>query len=117
MGFMDKMKQAAQQAQQAAATITPNQGDMAYGQLANKLASSGVPCIAEIKSAAPTGQRDAGGDQWAIQVAVEGNGDPYEATITQYLAGGSESAYAPGARFNAKADPDDRTRLLLFGPA
>ena len=117
MGFMDKMKGMAQQAQEAAATITPNQGDMAYAQLANKLASSGVACIAEVRSATATGQKDAGGDQYAIAVSVEGNGDPYEATITQYLAPGSESSYAPGTRFNAKADPDDRTRLLLFGPA
>ena len=117
MGFMDKMKDMAQQAQQAAATYTPNQGDMAYAQLANKLASSGMPCIAEVKSAGPTGQKDAGGDQWAFEVAVEGNGDPYDATVTQYIPGGNESMYQPGARFNAKADPDDRTKLLLFGPA
>jgi hypothetical protein len=117
MGFMDKMKDMAQQAQQAAATYTPNQGDMAYAQLASKLASSGVPCVAEVKSAAPTGQKDAGGDQWAIEVHVEGNGDPYDATVTQYIPGGNESMYQPGARFNAKADPDDRSRLLLFGQA
>lgn len=117
MGFMDKMKGMAQQAQEAAATYTPNQGDMGYAQLANKLAASGVPCVAEIKSAAPTGQKDPGGDQYAIEVSVEGNGDPYDATVIQYVAPGQEAMYQPGARFQAKADPDDRTRLLLFGQA
>lgn len=117
MGFMDKMKDMAQQAQQAAATYTPNQGDTAYAALANKLASSGVDCVAEIKSAAPTGEKDPGGDQYAIEVSVEGNGEPYDATVTQYMAPGQESMYAPGARFQAKADPDDRSRLLLYGQA
>lgn len=117
MGFMDKMKGMAQQAQEAAATYTPNQGDMAYAQLANKLAASGVDCVAEVRSGGPTGQKDPGGDQWAIEVTVEGNGDPYEATVTQYVAPGNESLYAPGSRLQAKADPDDRTRLLLYGQA
>lgn len=117
MGFMDKMKDMAQQAQQAAATYTPNAGDTGYAELANKLASSGVDCVATIKSAAPTGQKDPGGDQYAIEVSVEGNGDGYDATVTQYLAPGQESMYQPGSRFRAKADPDDRTRLLLYGQA
>jgi len=117
MGFMDKFKDMAQQAQQTAAAYTPNQGDMAYGQLANKLASSGVPCIAEVTAANATGQMDGQSPQYAIEVNVEGNGDPYNATITQYLVQGSESMYQPGMRFHAKADPDDRTRLLLFGQA
>lgn len=117
MGFMDKMKDMAQQAQQTAATYTPNAGDTGYAQLANTLASSGVDCIATIKSAAPTGQKDPGGDQYAIEVSVEGNGESYDATVTQYAAPGQESMYEPGARFQAKADPDDRSRLLLYGQA
>jgi hypothetical protein len=117
MGFMDKLKGAAQQAQQGIATVTPNAGDMGYAQLANKLAQSGVPCTAEVRSITATGQRDAGGLQYAIDVHVEGNGEPYDATVTQYIVEASESSYVPGSRWQAKADPDDRTRLLLFGQA
>jgi hypothetical protein len=117
MGFMDKFKDAAQKAQQGISTVTPNAGDMGYAQLANKLASSGVPCTAEIVTVNATGQRDMGGPQYAIAVRVEGNGEPYEATVTQYIANGMEDTYQPGTRWQAKADPDDRTRLLLYGQA
>jgi hypothetical protein len=117
MGFMDKFKEAAQQAQEGIGKVTPNAGDTGYAKLANKLAQSGVPCTAEVRSAVPTGQTDMGGPQYAIEVHVEGNGDPYDATVTQYVPEAAASSYAPGTRWQAKADPDDRTRLLLFGQA
>ena len=117
MGFMDKFKDMAQQAQEGAAKITPNAGDMGYAQLANKLVQTGIDCTAEIKSAAPTGQTDMGGPQYAFEVHVEGNGDPYDATVTQYVPEAMTSSYAPGTRWQAKADPADRTQLLLYGQA
>lgn len=117
MGFMDKFKDMAQQAQQGIATVTPNAGDVGYAQLANKLAQSGIQCTAEVRSIEPTGQRDAGGRQYAIGVHVEGNGEPYDATVTQYIVESAASSYQPGTRWQAKADPDDRSRLLLFGQA
>ncbi len=117
MGFMDKFKDMARKAQEGMATVTPNAGDMGYAQLANELAQSGVPCTAEIKSAAATGQRDAGGPQYAIEVRVEGNGEPYDATVIQYIPEAMADTYEPGTRWQAKADPDDRTRLLLYGKA
>jgi hypothetical protein len=117
MGFMDKFKDVAQKAQEGMATVTPNAGDMGYAQLANKLAQSGVPCTAEITSAQPTGQQDMGGPQYALDVHVEGNGEPYDATVTQYIPEAMASGYQPGTRWQAKADPDDRTRLLLYGKA
>ena len=117
MGFMDKFKDAAQKAQEGMATVTPNAGDMGYAQLANRLAQSGVPCTAEVKSSAPTGKTDMGGPQYAIEVHVEGNGDPYDATVIQYIPEASAATYAPGTRWQAKADPGDRTKLLLYGQA
>jgi hypothetical protein len=117
MGFMDKFKDMAQKAQEGMATVTPNAGDMGYAQLANKLAQSGVACTAEIKSATATGQKDMGGPQYAFDVRVEGNGDPYDATVTQYIPEAMAGGYEPGSRWQAKADPDDRTRLLLYGKA
>lgn len=117
MGFMDKMKDMAQQAQEGIDKVTPNAGDMGYAQLANRLAQSGVQCTAEVKSAAPTGKKDMGGVQYAIDVHVEGNGEPYDATVTQYVPEASASMYEPGTRWIAKADPNDRTQMLLYGQA
>ena len=117
MGFMDKFKDMTAQAQQGIDKVTPNAGDMSYAQLANKLAQSGVPCTAEVASAMPTGKADMGGVQYAIEVHVEDNGDPYDATVTQYVPEPAASMYAPGPRWQAKADPDDRTKLLLYGQA
>jgi hypothetical protein len=117
MGFMDKFKDMAAQAQESAAKVTPNAGDMGYAQLANKLAQSGVPCTATVKSATPTGQKDMSGIQVAVDVSVEGNGEPYDATVTQYFPEAMVASYEPGTRWQAKADPEERTRLLLYGQA
>lgn len=117
MGFMNKFKDMAQQAQQGMATATPNAGDMGSAQLANKLAQSGVPCTAEVRSASPTGQRDMGGPRYAIEVRAEGDGEPYDATVTQYVPEPMADGCQPGTRWQATADPDDRARLLLYGKA
>ena len=120
MGFMDKMKSSMSQAQEAAKNaggMMPSSGQAAYAQLANKLAQSGVPCTAEIVSVSETGKRDMGSVELAIPVRVEGNGEPYEATVNQYVVAEMTASYVPGSRWQAKADPDDRTRLLLFGTA
>lgn len=123
MGFMDKMKGAMEQAQDASkkmgstmsAGMSPATAD--YAQLVNKLAQSGVPCTAEIVSVGETGRQDMSGKQYSIAVKVEGNGEPYEATIEQFIVEEMASSYAPGTRWQAKADPDDRTRLILYGQA
>lgn len=123
MGFRDKMKEAMGQAQDASrkmgATVSAGMSSATadYAQLANKLAQSGVPCTAEVVSVSETGKRDMSGKQYAIAVRVEGNGDPYEATVEQYLVEEMAPSYVPGSRWQAKADPDDRTRLLLYGGA
>jgi hypothetical protein len=123
MGFMDKMKDAMGQAQEASkkmgstmsAGMSPATAD--YAQLANKLGQSGVPCTAEIVSVSETGRQDMSGKQYSIEVKVEGNGEPYEATVEQFILEDMASSYSQGSRWQAKADPDDRSRLLLFGQA
>jgi hypothetical protein len=117
MGFMDKFKDAAKQASAGLGAVTPNAGDMEYAQLANKLQQSGIDCVATIESIAETGSRDPGGKQFSIAVNVEGNGEPYDATVMQYLADASVASFQPGKRFTAKADPADPARLILYGPA
>ena len=80
-------------------------------------AQSGVPCTAEIKTIGETGKKDISSKEYAIAVHVEDNGEPYDAVVNQFLPEGGETTYVVGERFQAKADPDDRGRLLLFGKA
>jgi len=123
MGLMDNIKQAqemAQQAQQAGAgQMNPAASDVEYANLAMKLNQNGKPGIATIKSLTETG---AGSDpvnkQYAIEVSVEPEGgDAYDATISQYLTDDAAKAYAPGKRFEVKIDPDDQSKMMLYGPA
>ncbi len=121
MGFMDRFKggmdQAQQMAKQAgdAMSAGTDPATMAYAQLANKLAASGVPCTAVIQAVGMSGATDGFNKEYTFEVVVEGNGEPYNAIIVQYLADGAEKDYAEGAAFQAKADPDDKTSLLLYG--
>lgn len=121
MGFMDKFKGGMDQAQQAAkqagaaykAGTSPGMAE--HAQLVNKLASSGVPCTAVIQAVGTSGATDGFNKEYTIEVNVEGNGEPYFAIVTQYLAEGTEKEYVEGAAFQAKADPDDKTNVLLYG--
>ena len=119
MGFMDKFKDAAAQAQQQPGAAMPDAADLEYAQLANKLNVSGLPGTATINSISETGKVDPGGSkQFAIGVAVElESGASYETTVNQFLIEAAVPAYSAGARFEAKADPDDNSKVLLFGAA
>ena len=123
MGFMDKMKGAMDQAQEASKKMGSTMGagmspaTAGYAQLANKLAQAGVTCTAEVVAVSETGVQDMSGKQYSIDVKVEGNGEPYDATVEQFIVEEMASSYSPGSRWQAKADPDDRSRLLLYGQA
>jgi hypothetical protein len=124
MGFMDKFKdqmgQAQDMAKQAGGAMSagmPTAAQADYAQLANKVAASGVPCKATINSISPSGNTDGVSKEYSIAVTVEGNGDTYDSVINQYLTEAALPSYQPGVAFEAKADPDDRNRLLLFGLA
>ncbi len=130
MGLMDNIKKAqemAQQAQQnaggtgAMSAGMPDAGDMAYAQLAQKVATNGLPGVAMIKSIGETGKTDAGvNKQYAIDVAIELEaGDSYDTTILQSLTADAINSghYAEGKRFEVKVDPDDKSQALLFGLA
>ena len=124
MGFMDKFKdqmgQAQEMAKQAGGAMSagmPTGAQAEYAQLANKVAASGVPCKATINSIGETGATDGVSKEYSIAVTVEGNGETYDATINQYLTEAALPSYQPGVAFEAKADPDDKSRLLLYGLA
>jgi hypothetical protein len=93
MGLMDNIKKAQEMAQQAqqqqggGAAQMPDAADMQYAQLAQKVATSGLPGVATIKSISETGKTDAGvNKQYAIDVSIELEaGDKYDTTVLQNL--------------------------------
>jgi hypothetical protein len=128
MGLMDNVKKAqemAQQAQQQAGGMggaaMPDAADMEYAQTAQKIATSGLPGVATIKSIGETGKTDAGvNKQYAIEVAIELEaGDKYDTTVLQNLTDDAIGSghYEAGKRFEVKVDPDDKSKALLYGLA
>ncbi len=130
MGMMDNIKKAqemAAQAQQNAGqqgvdmSAMPDAADMEYAQTAQKIATSGLPGVATIKSIGETGKTDAGvNKQYAIEVSIELEaGDKYDTTVLQNLTDDAIGSghYEAGKRFEVKVDPDDKSKALLYGLA
>lgn len=124
MGLMDNIKKAQEMAQQAAQTggagqMSPSAGDVEYAQLAMKLNQNGLPGVATINSITESG---AGSDPvnkaYDIDVSVElENGQSYDTKVFQYLTEDAVKAYQPGGKFEIKADPDDTSKVILYGQA
>lgn len=129
MGLMDNIKKAQEAAQQAAqsaqntaggaGTANPSASDAAYANTAMKLNQSGLPGVATIKSIDESGEgSDPVNKAYDIGVSVElANGESYDTTVHQYLTDDAVKAYQPGGKFEIKADPDDTSTVLLYGPA
>ena len=120
MGLMDNIKKAQEMAQQGGAgDMSPAAGDVEYANLAMKLNQSGLPGVATINSISESG---AGSDPvnkaYDIAVSVElESGQSYDTTIHQYLTEDAVNAYQPGGRFQIKADPDDTSKVMIYGQA
>lgn len=124
MGLMDSIRKAQEMAQQAAQTggagqMSPSAGDVEYANLAMKLNQNGVPGVATINSITESG---AGSDPvnkaYDIGVSVElENGQSYDTTVFQYLTDDAVKAYQPGGKFEIKADPDETSKVILYGQA
>jgi hypothetical protein len=124
MGLMDNIKKAQEMARQAAqqggpGAMSPSASDVEYANLAMKLNQNGLPGVATINSITESG---AGSDPvnkaYDIQVDVElENGQSYDTTVHQYLTQDAVNAYQPGSRFQIKADPDDTSKVMLYGQA
>ena len=126
MGLMDNIKKAQEMAQQAqqqggGAAQMPDAADMQYAQLAQKVATSGLPGVATINSISETGKTDAGvNKQYAIDVSIELEaGDSYDTTVLQNLTDDAIGSghYEAGKKFEVKVDPDDKSKALLYGLA
>ncbi len=129
MGLMDNIKKAQEMAQQAAqggmagqgmaGQASPSASDVEYANLAMKLNQSGLPGVATINSITESGEgSDPVNKAYDIGVSVElENGQSYDTTVHQYLTADAVNAYQPGGRFEIKADPDDTSKVMLYGQA
>jgi hypothetical protein len=124
MGLMDNIKKAQEMAQQAsqqggAGQMSPSAGDVEYANLAMKLNQNGLPGTATINSITESGEgSDPVNKAYDIAISVElENGQGYDATVHQYLTQDAVNAYQPGGKFQVKADPDDTSKVMLYGQA
>ena len=122
MGLMDNIKKAQEMAQQAAqqgggGAMAPDASDVEHANLAMKLNQNGLPGVATINSINESGQgSDPVNKAYDIQVSVElENGEKYDTTVFQYLTQDAVKSYEPGKRFEIKADPDDTSKVMLYG--
>jgi hypothetical protein len=124
MGLMDNIKKAQEMAQRAqqkggAGQMSPSAGDVEYANLAMRLNQNGLPGVATVNSITESG---AGSDPvnkaYDIAVSVElQKRESYDTTVHQYLTADAVNAYQPGKKFEIKADPDDTSKLMLYGAA
>jgi hypothetical protein len=127
MGFMDKFKDAAQQAQQAtkaAGESVASMGGMGgtadTAAKANRIAQHGVKHPAVLKGMRETGNKDplSGGTEYELEVEVRPTGgEPYSATFNQQLIAQSVDGYKQkiGGEIVVNVDPDDPNSMLLWG--
>ena len=128
MGFLNRMKDAQSQAQEAMAA-NPGMaqqahgmgGDMtgqaAYAQMAQKLHQSGVEAPGVVHAIRQTGQTDIGGGQEVeFDVSIKpATGDPYQTTITQSMLPAQMEGISEGGSITVKYDPDSPTSALIYG--
>lgn len=117
MGFMDKLKGAAESAQAVTSKVGvgASADQMALANRAKKLMNSGVDTPAHIESMSPTGATDApGGAENVITATVKPAGaDPYEVTFNQYIY--PSAPFATGDDVTLKVAPDDPNEVMIFG--
>jgi hypothetical protein len=117
---MDQYKDMAQQAQQAMQS-GGGMGDtaelMKMQERYNKLAQSGIERKGRIISRAETGRADVGGSpeyEFKLEITPEG-GEPYEATVLQFIHPQNVEHFPEGKELTVKVDPEDPTNAVLWG--
>jgi hypothetical protein len=119
MGFMDRVKKAAEsaQAQTSKVGVGASAGQMDLANRAKKLMNEGVDTPAHIESMEPTGNTDKpGGAEHVINATVRpAAGDPYEVTFNQYIY--PAAPFAAGEDVTLKVAPDDPNEVMIFGKA
>ena len=119
MGFMDKLKGAAESAQAATSKVGvgASRGQMDLANKAKRLVDMGVDTPAHIDSMSATGNTDApGGTEYIITLTVNpASGEPYQATTNQYIY--PSNPFSEGQDVTVKVDPEDSTSVMIFGAA
>jgi hypothetical protein len=126
MGFMDRFKDAAQQAQRAAKSAGDSVASMGgmggakdAAEKANRIAQHGVKHPAVLKGLKEAGAKDplSGGVEYEIEVEVKPTGaEPYSATFNQQLLETAIDGYKQkiGGEVVVNVDPEDRNSMLLW---
>jgi hypothetical protein len=119
VGFMDKVKQAAESAQAATSKVGvgASADQMALANKAKRLMDHGVDAPAHVDSMAATGNTDTpGGTEYVITLTVNpAGGEPYQATTNQYIY--PSAPFSEGQDVTVKVDPEDSTQVMIFGGA
>jgi hypothetical protein len=127
MGFMDKFKGMADQAQDAAKAAGESVkgmggmgGAAAEAEKTNRIAQHGVKHPAILKGMRETGNKDplSGGAEYELEVEVKPTGgEPYTATFSQQLIEQSVASYREklGGEIVVNVDPEDKNSMLLWG--
>ena len=92
-------------------------GQMAYAQLAQKLAQQGVQATGVVNAVRPTGQVDFGGSpEIDFDVTItKPTGESYAATIRQGMNAAQVGDIQPGRSVTVKYDPDNPASAMLYG--
>jgi hypothetical protein len=119
MGFLDRLRGAAESAQAATSKfgVGASAGQMALANRAKRLTKVGVDTPAHIDSMTPTGNTDTpGGTEYDITFTVTpAAGESYQAVTNQYIY--PSNPFSQGENVIVKVDPDDRNVLMIFGHA
>ena len=119
MGFMDKVKKAAEgvQAQTSKVGVGASRGQMDLANRAQALMKDGVDTPAHIDSMVSTGNTDTpGGTEHVIELTVApAGGAPYQVSTNQYIY--PSSPFAQGDDVTVKVLPSDQNTVMIFGKA
>ena len=119
MGFMDRLKGAAEsvQAQTSRVGVGASAGQMDLANRAKRLMNDGVDTPAHIDSMTSTGNTDTpGGIEHEITATVSpAGGEPYRVTFNQYIY--PSAPFAEGEDVTLKVDPSDPDAVMIFGKA
>jgi hypothetical protein len=125
MGFMDKFKDAAKQAQDAAGQMGEaakegmNPANVGVAADVNRIGTEGIETKAVLKSLTATGDKQfGGGTEYRMEIEVQPEGGaPYPATINQQLIDQSAEHYKNniGGQITVKVDPQDQNKMVLWG--
>jgi hypothetical protein len=125
MGFMDKFKDAAQQAQDAASQMGAaakegmDPANIGVAADVNRIGTEGIETKATLKSLTKVGdQQFGGGTEYRMEIEVRPDGgEPYPAKINQQLIDQSVAHYEQniGGEITVKVDPGDPNKMVLWG--